>query len=73
MSTKKNLDKLVETGENLLKKPVSRVNLVLGLFEPIEKYGTNEDALKWYRNNYNEHHNTIYFISIFFVLMIIFS
>ncbi|XP_057468633.1 patatin-like protein 2 isoform X2 [Actinidia eriantha] len=48
VSTKKNLDKLVEIGEKLLKKPVSRVNLELGLFEPIKKYGTNEDALKWF-------------------------
>ncbi|PSR99750.1 Patatin-like protein [Actinidia chinensis var. chinensis] len=48
VSTKKNLDKLVEIGEKLLKKPVSRVNLELGLFEPIKKNGTNEDALKWF-------------------------
>ncbi|GFS33204.1 PATATIN-like protein 4 [Actinidia rufa] len=48
VSTKKNLNKLVEISEKLLKKPVSRVNLELGLFEPIKKYGTNEDALKWF-------------------------
>ncbi|CAH2042627.1 unnamed protein product [Thlaspi arvense] len=46
VSTKENLEKLVEIGERLLKKPVSRVNLEMGLFEPIEDSGTNEDALK---------------------------
>ncbi|GFY86883.1 phospholipase A 2A [Actinidia rufa] len=48
VSTKKNLNKLVEIGENLLKKPASRVNLEEGIFEPIEKCGTNEDSLKWF-------------------------
>ncbi|CAA2979692.1 patatin 2 [Olea europaea subsp. europaea] len=45
-ATKENLNKLVEIGQRLLKKAVSRVNLDSGLFEPIEKGGTNEDALK---------------------------
>lgn len=45
LATKENLDKLVEIGENLLKKPVSRVNLETGFFEPIENGGTNEEAL----------------------------
>ncbi|KAA8546299.1 hypothetical protein F0562_002962 [Nyssa sinensis] len=46
IATKENLDKLVEVGEGLLKKPVSRVNLETGLFEPVKNDGTNEDALK---------------------------
>ncbi|PON46860.1 Patatin-related protein [Parasponia andersonii] len=46
VSTKENMDKLVQTGEELLKKPVARVNLDTGLTEPVENGGTNEDALK---------------------------
>ncbi|KAK6130934.1 hypothetical protein DH2020_035326 [Rehmannia glutinosa] len=51
VATKENLEKLVEIGESLLKKPVSRVNLVTGLFESIENGGTNADALKKYAEN----------------------
>ncbi|KAJ6709807.1 XYLOSE ISOMERASE [Salix koriyanagi] len=41
---KTNLEDLVEVGERLLKKPVSRVNLESGLCEPwIDE--TNEEAL----------------------------
>ncbi|KAK4722802.1 hypothetical protein R3W88_013035 [Solanum pinnatisectum] len=46
VATKENLERLVEIGENLLKKPLSRVNLETGLSEPIPKGGTNEEALK---------------------------
>ncbi|CAK9176972.1 unnamed protein product, partial [Ilex paraguariensis] len=46
VATKENLDKLVEIGERLLKKPVSRVNLKTGLAELVKNGGTNEDALK---------------------------
>ncbi|XP_028757610.1 patatin-like protein 2 [Neltuma alba] len=46
ISTEENLEKLSQTGDDLLKKPVSRVNLETGLFEPVENGGTNEDALK---------------------------
>ncbi|KAF5466857.1 hypothetical protein F2P56_016740 [Juglans regia] len=45
-STKENLNKLVEIGEKLLKKPVSRVNLQTGLSEPAKNCGTNEEALR---------------------------
>ncbi|KAL3500310.1 hypothetical protein ACH5RR_039403 [Cinchona calisaya] len=45
-TTKDNLEKLVEIGDSLLSKRVSRVNLVTGLSEPIENGGTNADALK---------------------------
>nr|XP_027085796.1 patatin-like protein 2 [Coffea arabica] len=45
IATKTNLENLVQVGEKLLKKPVSRVNLQSGVFEPLNQ-GTNEDALK---------------------------
>ncbi|XP_061947750.1 patatin-like protein 2 [Populus nigra] len=45
VATKKNLENLVKVGEELLKKPVSRVNLATGVFEPINKM-TNEEALR---------------------------
>jgi hypothetical protein len=44
MATKKNLDHLVKVGQGLLKKPVSRVNLDTGVFEPSSEE-TNEEAL----------------------------
>ncbi|KAK1302777.1 hypothetical protein QJS10_CPB12g01572 [Acorus calamus] len=45
-STRENLEDLVTIGERLLKKPVSRVNLDTGIFEPIGNgEGTNEEAL----------------------------
>ncbi|EEF52442.1 patatin-like protein 2 [Ricinus communis] len=44
IATKSNLDELVKTGERLLKKPVSRINLENGIFEPCSKE-TNEEAL----------------------------
>ncbi|KAG7020559.1 Patatin-like protein 2, partial [Cucurbita argyrosperma subsp. argyrosperma] len=44
IATKKNLDDLVGVGENLLKKPVSRVNLETGVFEATDAE-TNEQAL----------------------------
>uniref|UniRef100_A0A1D1XY16 Patatin n=1 Tax=Anthurium amnicola TaxID=1678845 RepID=A0A1D1XY16_9ARAE len=46
ISTNENLENLVTAGENLLKKPVSRVNLEKGVFEQVENgEGTNEEAL----------------------------
>ncbi|XP_056170098.1 patatin-like protein 3 [Syzygium oleosum] len=45
-STKENLEGLVKVGEHLLKKPVSRVNVETGRYEPILNAGTNEEALK---------------------------
>ncbi|WJX41534.1 Proteolipid protein 2 [Trifolium repens] len=46
IATKDNLEKLCQIGDKLLKKPVSKVNLETGVFEPIENGETNEDALK---------------------------
>ncbi|GKV53574.1 hypothetical protein SLEP1_g60093, partial [Rubroshorea leprosula] len=45
IAKKKNLDDLVEVGEKLLKKPVSKVNMETGLIEPCGQ-GSNEEALK---------------------------
>ncbi|KAK1316140.1 hypothetical protein QJS10_CPA05g01002 [Acorus calamus] len=45
VATKKNLQDLLKVGQILLKKPVSRVNLDTGVFEPVEGEGTNEEAL----------------------------
>lgn len=41
-----NMTKLKELGENLLTQPVSRMNLLSGLMEPVEGLGSNADALK---------------------------
>uniref|UniRef100_A0A251VEB6 Patatin n=1 Tax=Helianthus annuus TaxID=4232 RepID=A0A251VEB6_HELAN len=45
LATKENLENLVKVGEELLKKPVTRVNLGTGLYEPYH-HTTNEMALK---------------------------
>ncbi|PIA46370.1 hypothetical protein AQUCO_01500122v1 [Aquilegia coerulea] len=45
IATTENLDNLVKIGENLLKKPVSRMNLDTGVSEPVVDGGTNEEAL----------------------------
>ncbi|XP_052201017.1 patatin-like protein 2 [Diospyros lotus] len=46
VSTEENLNRLVTIGETLLKKPVSRVNLEMGICDPMPNGGTNEEALK---------------------------
>ncbi|XP_048131279.1 patatin-like protein 2 isoform X3 [Rhodamnia argentea] len=45
VATKRNLNDLVKTGEALLKKPVSRVNLETGVCEPTSNQETNEEVL----------------------------
>ncbi|KAA8531729.1 hypothetical protein F0562_006554 [Nyssa sinensis] len=45
VATPQNLQKLVQIGKELLKKPVSRVNLETGKFEELPGKGTNEEAL----------------------------
>ncbi|CAD5194837.1 unnamed protein product [Musa acuminata subsp. malaccensis] len=45
VSTKKNLQDLVDIGNSLLKKPVSRVNIETGHSEAVDGEGTNEAAL----------------------------
>ncbi|KAM2066771.1 hypothetical protein ACFX1T_043201 [Malus domestica] len=44
IATEENLNNLIKVGEKLLKKPVSRVNLDTGVFEPTHQ-STNEEAL----------------------------
>ncbi|XP_062102064.1 patatin-like protein 3 [Humulus lupulus] len=47
IATKSNLNNLVEVGKKLLKKPLSRINLATGLYEPVKNSTTtNEDELK---------------------------
>ncbi|XP_027089948.1 patatin-like protein 3 [Coffea arabica] len=41
----KNLERLSKIGEDLLEKPVARVNLATGLSEPVNNGGTNAEAL----------------------------
>lgn len=48
IATKENLEGLVKVGERLLEKPTSRINLDKGVYEPIEKGGTNKEALRRY-------------------------
>ena len=45
IATKENMEALIKIGEDLLKKPVSRVNIDTGMYEPVDGEGTNEDAL----------------------------
>ncbi|KAG8384415.1 hypothetical protein BUALT_Bualt04G0115600 [Buddleja alternifolia] len=45
ISTTKNMESLVQLGDGLLKKSVSRVNLETGRPEPVQGEGTNEEAL----------------------------
>lgn len=45
MATKENLENLVKVGEQLLNKPVSRVNYRTGVYEPVHNAGTNSEAL----------------------------
>ncbi|KAK6116252.1 hypothetical protein DH2020_050048 [Rehmannia glutinosa] len=46
IATKENLENLVKVGEELLEKPVSRMNCQTGNYEPVENGGTNMEALK---------------------------
>lgn len=45
VATTKNMQRLVEIGNDRLKKPVSRVNLDTGRYEEVSGEGTNEEAL----------------------------
>lgn len=45
IATTKNMEALAAIGKELLDKPVSRVNLDTGLFEPVVGEGNNSDAL----------------------------
>ncbi|URD86782.1 Patatin group A-3 [Musa troglodytarum] len=54
VSTKKNLQDLVDIGNNLLKKPVSRVNIETGQSEAVDGEGTNEAALTAFAKKLSE-------------------
>ncbi|CAN6363437.1 unnamed protein product [Urochloa humidicola] len=45
IATKENMEALIGIGKDLLKKPVARVNIDLGVYEPVDGEGTNEEAL----------------------------
>ncbi|KAK4840752.1 hypothetical protein QYF36_017291 [Acer negundo] len=45
IATNENLQKLAEKGRNLLKEPVSRIDVETGRFQNVVGEGTNEDAL----------------------------
>lgn len=46
MSTNTNMENLIKVGEDLLKKPVMRVDIDTGDSQPIESGFTNMEALK---------------------------
>lgn len=46
VATKDNLERLVKIGERLLESPVSQINLLTGLTEPVKNGGTNKESLK---------------------------
>ncbi|XP_009589752.1 patatin-like protein 2 [Nicotiana tomentosiformis] len=45
IATKENMETLVKIGNDLLKKPVSRVNVETGRYEAVHGEGTNEEAI----------------------------
>lgn len=45
-ATKENLGNLVRIGENLLRKPVFKVDLNTGEYKQVDNGGTNMEALK---------------------------
>ncbi|XP_072981001.1 patatin-like protein 1 [Typha angustifolia] len=45
VTTRSNMDKLIQIGESLLQKPVSRVNLEKGVYEPVDGAETNAEEL----------------------------
>ncbi|KAI8535226.1 hypothetical protein RHMOL_Rhmol10G0157500 [Rhododendron molle] len=48
VATEENLKRLVQIGEELLEKPVSRVDLDTGRFVSIKNGGTNTEALNYF-------------------------
>ncbi|TVT99410.1 hypothetical protein EJB05_55230, partial [Eragrostis curvula] len=45
-ATNENMDDLIKIGNDLLKKPVARVNIDTGVYEPVNGLDTNADALR---------------------------
>jgi patatin-like phospholipase/acyl hydrolase len=54
VATKKNMEALIEIGENLLKKNVARVNIDTGKYEVVEDEKTNEEALARFARKLSE-------------------
>lgn len=57
ISTKENMQALVQIGNDLLKKPISRVNLETGKYEVVQGEGTNEQALIRYAKLLSDERN----------------
>ncbi|XP_021825154.1 patatin-like protein 1 [Prunus avium] len=54
-ATKENMRELIKTGESLLQKPASRMNLETGIFEPAHNNGaTNQEALTRFAQKLSE-------------------
>ncbi|OAY70667.1 patatin-like protein 2 [Ananas comosus] len=54
VSTRKNMEDLIQIGNDLLKKPAARVNLETGTYEPIARGGTNADAIDHFAKKLSE-------------------
>ncbi|XP_019176926.1 PREDICTED: patatin-like protein 1 [Ipomoea nil] len=54
VTTEENLKRLQEVGEELLRKPVSKLDLLTGHYKPVPKRGTNEQALKRFAKTLSE-------------------
>jgi len=48
IATKDNMESLIGIGQDLLKKPVARVNIDTGVYEPCGGEGTNAEALAYF-------------------------
>uniref|UniRef100_A0A0E0MH63 Patatin n=1 Tax=Oryza punctata TaxID=4537 RepID=A0A0E0MH63_ORYPU len=54
IATKENMEALIGIGKDLLKKPVARVNIDTGVYEPVDGEGTNEEALARFAKKLSE-------------------
>lgn len=54
IATKENMEALIAIGKDLLKKPVARVNIDTGMYEPVDGEGTNEEALARFAKKLSE-------------------
>ncbi|XP_078161573.1 patatin-like protein 1 [Carex rostrata] len=54
VTTKENMENLINIGEKLLKTPVSRINLETGVYEHCGSEGTNADALARFANKLSD-------------------
>ncbi|KAK3120513.1 hypothetical protein QOZ80_9AG0689120 [Eleusine coracana subsp. coracana] len=62
---KENMKDLIKLGNDLLKKPVARVNIDTGVYEPVKGEGSNADALhnfaEMLSNEYRIRKNTLHY------------